>query len=258
MAAGQKTGGRKAGTPNKRKLSPRARQQVDDYMKRTEDAPSVVSLKVNDAGALDINHPDDDASLALLEALKLTYGPQLAQYLRQIAIGHRDEGEKIQVRPINEMLQTIVAMGPRDTVEAMLCAQMASVHDVMMTVTANARMAKNIMQADSATNAMSKLSRTFTAQVEALTRYRTRGQQKMVIEHLHAHAGSQVAVIGQQGGGGDNGKVNQPHGRTDISERSPMLSHSETLETPLPLPGSDGLERMPVARSEGRGAHGDA
>src|SRR5690242_18263867 len=34
-----------------------------------------------------------------------------------------------------------------------------------------------------------KLLRTFTAQVEALQRYRGKGQQKVTVEHVHVHAG---------------------------------------------------------------------
>jgi hypothetical protein len=41
----------------------------------------------------------------------------------------------------------------------------------------------SIQQQDSAERAFNKLARTFAAQVEALKRYRTGGQQKVTVEH---------------------------------------------------------------------------
>jgi hypothetical protein len=58
-------------------------------------------------------------------------------------------------------------------------------------------------------NRATKLLRTFTAQVETLNKYRTKGQQKVTVEHVQVNAGGQ-AVVGivnpKPGGGGDGGK----------------------------------------------------
>ena len=40
-----------------------------------------------------------------------------------------------------------------------------------------------------------KLTRTYAAQMEALNRYRGKGQQKMTVEHVHINSGGQ-AIIG--------------------------------------------------------------
>ena len=47
----------------------------------------------------------------------------------------------------------------------------------------------------SAERAFNKLARTFTAQVEALKRYRSRGEQTVRVEHVHVNEGGQ-AIIG--------------------------------------------------------------
>src|SRR5437667_3012401 len=52
----------------------------------------------------------------------------------------------------------------------------------------------NIPQQDSAERAFNKLARTFASQVEALKRYRTKGEQKVTVEHVHLHAGGQAVV----------------------------------------------------------------
>ncbi len=49
---------------------------------------------------------------------------------------------------------------------------------------------------NTAVNQATKLLRTFTAQIEALNRHRGKGQQKMMVEHVHVHRGGQ-AIVGQ-------------------------------------------------------------
>lgn len=44
-------------------------------------------------------------------------------------------------------------------------------------------------------NRATKLNRTFLAQLEALNKYRGKGQQKKTVEHVHVNEGGQ-AVIG--------------------------------------------------------------
>jgi hypothetical protein len=51
-----------------------------------------------------------------------------------------------------------------------------------------------IRQQDSNGNLAVKLLRTFTAQTEALQRYRGKGQQKVTVEHVHVHTGGQAIV----------------------------------------------------------------
>ena len=52
----------------------------------------------------------------------------------------------------------------------------------------------NIPQQDSAERAFNKLARTFAAQLEALKRYRTGGEQKVTVEHVTVNEGGQTIV----------------------------------------------------------------
>ncbi len=63
---------------------------------------------------------------------------------------------------------------------------------------------ETLPQQDSAERAFNKLARTFTAQVEALKRYRTGGEQKVTVEHVHVHQGGQAIVGTVNRGGGGN------------------------------------------------------
>ncbi len=99
---------------------------------------------------------------------------------------------------------TLVGIGgikPKDTIEAMLAAQIMAIHNATMTnlTRANGLLAsrsyKEIELGTKAFNVANKLARTYTMQMEALQRYRGKGQQKMVIEHVNVNSGGQ-AIIG--------------------------------------------------------------
>jgi hypothetical protein len=53
---------------------------------------------------------------------------------------------------------------------------------------------ENIPQQDSAEKAFNKLTRTFAAQMSALKEYRSKGEQKMTVQHVHVAEGGQAIV----------------------------------------------------------------
>jgi hypothetical protein len=57
----------------------------------------------------------------------------------------------------------------------------------------------------------SKMSRTHAALVEALNRHRGKGQQKVTVEHVHAHAGGQAVVGNVEAGGGAKTKLEEQY-----------------------------------------------
>jgi hypothetical protein len=52
----------------------------------------------------------------------------------------------------------------------------------------------NIPQQDSAERAFNKLTRTFAAQMSALKEYRSKGEQKMTVQHVRVAEGGQAIV----------------------------------------------------------------
>jgi len=65
-------------------------------------------------------------------------------------------------------------------------------------------------------NQANKLSRSFATLLEALNRHRGKGQQKVVVEHVHVHAGGQAIVGAVQAprGGAPRKIEEQPHAKT--------------------------------------------
>ena len=146
------------------------------------------------------DHPDVKiGSLLLMEALGTDSFDFLDGLLAQLT-NAGSQGREPDQRGINFMLSVVQGIGPQDEVEAMLATQMAAVHMATMTFARRLAHVESIPQQDSAERAFNKLARTFTAQVEALKRYRTGGQQKVTVEHVHVHAGGQ-AIVGSDRAG---------------------------------------------------------
>jgi hypothetical protein len=101
------------------------------------------------------------------------------------------------------MLAIVKGIEPKDQVEALLAAQMAAVHNATMTFARRLSHVETIPQQDSAERAFNKLAQTFAAQLEALKRYRTGGEQKVTVKHVTVNEGGQ-AIVGSvsHGGGG--------------------------------------------------------
>jgi len=108
----------------------------------------------------------------------------------------------VSVDKFDFMLSVVTGVEPQDQIEAMLAAQMATVHIQIMAFARLLGRVETINQQDSAERAFNKLSRTFTAQVEALNRHRGKGQQRVTVEHIHVNEGGQAIVGNVEGGGG--------------------------------------------------------
>lgn len=102
----------------------------------------------------------------------------------------------------NAILAAIHGIKPRDPLEAMLAAQMVASHTAGMECARRAFLAEQTTEGTSANiNRMTKMMRTFTAQVEALQKYRHGGQQTVTVQRVSVQDGGQ-AVVGNIRSGG--------------------------------------------------------
>ena len=123
----------------------------------------------------------------------------------------------------NFMVSVVKGIQPRDQIEAMLAAQMAAVHMATMRFARRLAHVDNIPQQDSAERAFNKLARTFAAQMEALKRYRTGGEQKVSVQHVSVSEGGQAIV----------GNVTQPARETCAEQGCDVTAaHSLTRRGP--------------------------
>lgn len=104
------------------------------------------------------------------------------------------------------MLSVIRDLAPRDPVERMLAVQMAATHVATIRSARWLANTQNIPQVQAHYTGFNKLARTFAAQVEALRKHRTGGEQRVTVQHVNVSDGGQ-AIVGnvQHGGRGGNG-----------------------------------------------------
>lgn len=131
------------------------------------------------------------------ELLKETLGSTdrnfINPFLSQLAsIG--SQGPKVDENGTAFVVSIIKDIKPRDQIEAMLAAQMAAIHNAMMTMTRRLAHVDTLSQQDSAARALNNLARTYSMQMEALKRYRNGGQQKVIVEHVTVNEGGQAIV----------------------------------------------------------------
>jgi hypothetical protein len=102
-------------------------------------------------------------------------------------------------------LAVIYGIKPRDSIEGMLAAQMVGTHTLAMKFLDRSQLeGQSEDQVSENLNRAAKLLRLFTAQVEALGKYRNKGRQKVTVEHVHVNAGGQaiVGTVEHKPGGG--------------------------------------------------------
>jgi hypothetical protein len=101
--------------------------------------------------------------------------------------------------------------------------------------------AEIILQQDSAERAFNKLARTFAAQAEALKRYRSGGEQKVTVQHVHVADGGQAIV----------GNVNAPTEGAGSPKKSEDQPHALAYAPGVAMPRQIEAERATVPRAVG-------
>jgi hypothetical protein len=172
-------------------------------MQRERKAPT---LTVKSARGKPLNVSIEPIELARLMSAFGTAEPGFANLMLVNIINAACDGGS--ARPpgeedINRALAAVSGIGARDEIEGMLAPHMVATHFAAMSVLRQLKGSETIPQQDSNGNLATKLLQTFTMKVEALQRYRGKGQQKVTVEHVHVHSRGR-AIVGtvHPGGGG--------------------------------------------------------
>ena len=186
--------------------TPNEQAALDAFKARQAARAPSPHLKVSGKGnvaELAPDHPDGEiAQNIMMESLGSADRDFVDGLLAQAGLLCLDRGTHESERQLNFILSVVRSIKPRDEIEAMLGAQMATVHMASMTFARRLAHVDNIAQQDSAERAFNKLTRTFTTQVEALKRYRTGGEQRVTVQHVNVNEGGQAIVGNVSGGGG--------------------------------------------------------
>jgi hypothetical protein len=157
-----------------------------------------------------IDHPDPELGEQLMaNALGVADREAMHGILRQL-VKASVSGENPDEVNLSFMISTVKSIKPRDSVEAMLVAQMVSVHVMAMRCAHHLANADDLAQHDSAARALGRLARTFPAQIEALNRYRSQGEPAITVQNVSVGDGGKAIV----------GNVTQ-HARVIVSDQNP-------------------------------------
>jgi hypothetical protein len=168
-----------------------ALQAIREHKKK---APRVRAVQTEARTELSLDHPNPLHGQALLmRALATRDMDFFAEILMLLGRASADGSQPNEQR-LNFMLAVIKGIEPNDQLETMLAAQMAAVHVLTMEFACRLTNAENLMLQDSVERTLNKLARTFAAQVEALKRYRTGGEQKVTVQHVSVSEGGQAIV----------------------------------------------------------------
>jgi hypothetical protein len=191
----------------------------------------------------------DAADARLMNALGTTHLDLAEHLVAQIikATHVQPPDTPISADNLNAALAAVTGIAPQDEAEAMLAAQMVGVHWLAMDLL---RKANDRALLNDAGNMAVKLLRTYTAQLEALKRYRSAGEQRVVVQHQHVNVTTDQAAVQINSGG-----YLAPEGRGAASkpeERSheQRLGHASEPAMLCPEPARDAV---PVAGCDGPG-----
>ena len=117
--------------------------------------------------------------------------------IKTFGLDIKNESNQDELRRLIIQLQDI---NPKGAIEEMLATQMIGTHKlILQTMRVSNAMSVGMLSPQimiGYIGSLTKLSRTFMAQTEALNKHRGKGQQKMTVEHVHVNSGGQ-AIIGQ-------------------------------------------------------------
>lgn len=157
-----------------------------------------------------IDHPDRKLGEALMaNALGAADREAMDGILRQLVKASVSGGKACEVN-LAFMISMVKSIGPRDSVEAMLVAQMVSVHVMAMRCAHHLAHANDLAQHDSAARALGRLTRTFPAQIDALNRYRSQREPAITVQNVKVEDGGNAIV----------GTVTQ-HASVIVSDQTP-------------------------------------
>jgi hypothetical protein len=207
-----------------RELTAKELAAVQRYIDRGGADPKVkLKTSSEEPGKLEIDYDDEATGTALLMDALGTAESDFAEGIISQLVSQNTKGGEVNQRGLSFMLAVVKGVEPKDQLEAMLAAQMASVHVATMMLRQRLACSRGTDELDSAERAFNKLARTFANQLEALNRYRTGAPH--TLQNVSVTHGGQAVVA----------NITHPPSETGPSKAtaSEMVS-SKTNVVPLP------------------------
>jgi hypothetical protein len=112
----------------------------------------------------------------------------------------KEESERI----FHAILDALHSLKPSDEIEGMLITRLIALHfQIQKHMIILSSQSLTVEQVDSCINRSTKLTRLYNETLEALMRYRRKGEQKVIVQHVNVNDGGR-AIVGNFEGGGVN------------------------------------------------------
>lgn len=227
-------------------------------------APTIFTKTKPDGVGVYLDAPHSDAT-GWHEHMCDTFGTASSEFMeasfQQLANVANHTASEVDARAASAAVAAVAGIAPQNEAEAMLASQMAGTHIVAMEILRRTKFASDIRVMQEYGTLATKLLRTYTAQMETLARVRRKGEQNVIVKHVHVHEGGQ-AIVGNvsqsapaeagRKGGAANEKGQQPHAPNDVAaltyEPSPEVWGANTFGEALPVACGQRSEAMPDAR----------
>jgi hypothetical protein len=178
--------------------------------------------------------------------------------LERIAKALRQRDGTIDPAELDTVIAILSGQQPKNELEAMLVCEMAVTHALTMRSLGNLNRSNEIQQQDSNALTVARLTKAFASQMDALGKLRRGGEQRVVVEHVHIHAGAQAIVGAVNHTGGPPALIEnqgQPLATTGIptvaSDGQEMRSQNAEREA-LPVSSGERPQALPNARRRTR------
>jgi hypothetical protein len=193
-----------------------------------------------------INVHPDVAAFRMMNTLGTTSVDLADRLVSQIlnATHLQPSSEPISENTLNAALGAVAGIAPRDEAEAMMAAQMVGVHWIAMDLLRQVGVTDNRILFNDAGNMVVKLLRTYTAQLEALKRYRSAGEQRVVVQHQHVNVTADQAAVQVNGtppAPREEGVVSKPEERAHAQADPACLAYAPEPTMPCPDPARDAM-----------------
>ncbi|MXQ06778.1 hypothetical protein GQ651_02855 [Alphaproteobacteria bacterium GH1-50] len=210
--------------------------------KKTADgAPSRTAPKLERTGENHLTiHEADANQLRNLFGLKTSEAAEVFMKVGLAAFG-RGGLDFVELVPA-----LAVEMEPRDAVEAMLINQMSATHFAISSMSSRFFAAESPELRETYERSLTRLNRTFLAQVDGLKKYRAKAQQTVRVERVEVKDGGQ-AVVGDVSyrRGDDDEKWRYPHEPCpEAAKRPQMCSDGQVHRREVQVPSGTRMVRV--------------
>jgi hypothetical protein len=209
--------------PVRRNLTPQEQVAIDRVKKSNSGTGAI--YKANERGEglvlvvdeqLECGQADDllDARImAATGAADTTVGLHLLSNAGSAFVASKATGKEL-ANQLNTLALTMQALTPQDEYEGQLIAQLVVLHEHAMEWLGRAKRTERVDFANVYLNGASKLLTRHHETLEALLKYRRRGEQRVHVEHVHVYGGGQAIVGNVVPRGGLSQKLEEaPHAK---------------------------------------------